>query len=115
MSPEFSVSNGFKQGGVLSPILFCTHIDELLHRLKASGYECHIGDMFFEALGYANDVKLLAPRLSSLKRMLSVVQKLCEEYNVTIKPSKSQLLIYGKNKTDNINVIFNGSEIKAVP
>ena len=115
LSPEFSVSNGVKQGGVLSPILFCIYIDELLHRLKASGYGCHIGDMFLGALGYADDVTLLAPRLSSLKCMLSVVQKFGEDYNVTFNPSKSQLLIYGKNKTENINVIFNGSEIKAVP
>ena len=115
LSPEFSVSNGVKQGGVLSPILFCIYIDELLHRLKASGYGCHIGDMFLGALGYADDVTLLAPRLSSLKCMLSVVQKFGEDYNVTFNPSKSQFLIYGKNKTENINVIFNGSEIKAVP
>ena len=28
------VSNGVKQGGVLSPILFSIHIDELFQRLK---------------------------------------------------------------------------------
>ena len=67
LSPEIPVSNGVKQGGVLSPILFCIYIDKLLQRLKVSGYGCHIGDIFFGALGYTDDVTLLASRLSSLK------------------------------------------------
>ena len=39
---SFHVSNGVKQGGVLSPILFCVYLDELLLRLKCSGLGCHI-------------------------------------------------------------------------
>ena len=114
MSPEFPVSNGVKQGGMLFSILFCIHIDELLQRLKASGYECHISDMFFGALGYTDDVTLLAQRLSTFMCMLDVVQIYGESYNVSINPSTLQLLIYGKNKTEDINVISNGSEKKAV-
>ena len=32
-SEFFSTENGVKQGGILSPILFCVYIDELLNRL----------------------------------------------------------------------------------
>ena len=31
-SENFSVSNGVKQGGVISPILFCIYVDDLLLR-----------------------------------------------------------------------------------
>ena len=41
-SSTLEVSNGVKQG-VLSPILFNLYIDELLERLKKSGFGCHIG------------------------------------------------------------------------
>ena len=37
-SEYFSTTNGVKQGGVLSPVLFSVYIDELLTRLKHSGY-----------------------------------------------------------------------------
>ena len=38
-----STTNGVKQGGVLSPRLFSVYIDELLTRLKHSGYGCMVG------------------------------------------------------------------------
>ena len=39
-SNYFSLSNGVKQGGVLSPVLFTLHIDNLLIKLKLSGVGC---------------------------------------------------------------------------
>ena len=42
MSSEFTVSNGVKQGGVLSPILFATYTDGLFKRLEETGVGCHI-------------------------------------------------------------------------
>ena len=37
-----SVSNGVKQGGVLSPVHFTVYMDELLVRLVKSGCGCYI-------------------------------------------------------------------------
>ena len=42
-SNAFKTSNGVKQGGVLSPILFTLYIDLLLSRLKSCGFGCYIG------------------------------------------------------------------------
>ena len=36
MSNSFRVTNGVKQGAVLSPVLFCVYFDELLISLKLS-------------------------------------------------------------------------------
>ncbi|MEE4247380.1 MAG: reverse transcriptase family protein, partial [Kangiellaceae bacterium] len=43
LSRTCEVSNGVKQGGVLSPLLFTVYLDELLERLKSTGFGCHIG------------------------------------------------------------------------
>ena len=67
---------GVKQGGVLSPILFCVYIDGLLSRLKCAGIGCHIGLYFVGGLAYADDIVLLAPTVDALRRML----KLCDNY-----------------------------------
>ena len=58
-SPKFKVTNGVRQGGVLSPRLFSVYVDELLERLKINGAGCHIGHHFIGALGYADDIVLL--------------------------------------------------------
>jgi retron-type reverse transcriptase len=57
----FSVSNGVKQGGIISPILFCIYFDVLLLALRDSGVGCYIGQWFVGALAYADDIVLLTP------------------------------------------------------
>ena len=53
-SESFDCLNGVKQGGVLSPILFTVYIDELLLKLRSSGFGCYIDDTFVGALGCAD-------------------------------------------------------------
>jgi len=48
------VHNGVRQGGVLSPILFCIYIDNLLQRLSRSGVGCYLGATFAGSLAYAD-------------------------------------------------------------
>ena len=43
-SEPFNVTNGVRQGGVLSPILFTVYLDELLLRLSNLGIGCHFGN-----------------------------------------------------------------------
>ena len=54
-SDFFNVSNGVKQGGAISPILFSCYIDKLSSRLEHSGLRCHVGSSYAGAFGYAED------------------------------------------------------------
>ena len=47
----FGVTNGVKQSGVLSPILFIVYIDELLVLFSKSTLGCHVGSCYIGALG----------------------------------------------------------------
>ena len=49
LSPAFSVSNGVRQGGVLSPILFTIYMDDLLLGLKGLGIGCYWDGFFVGA------------------------------------------------------------------
>ena len=62
-SDWFSVTNGIKQGGILSPTPFCAYVDGLLTELEEQGVGCTVGNHFVGALGYAHDLLLLAPTL----------------------------------------------------
>ena len=59
-SEPFGVSNGVRQGGVLSPVLFAVYLDGLLEELSDSGVGCYWGHMFAGALCYADDIVILA-------------------------------------------------------
>ncbi len=98
-SDMFSVSNGVKQGGVMSPLLFTVYIDNLLIQLKDSSYGCYIGIEFCGAFGYADDIVLLSPTVYSTHRMLEICTKYAKEYNVLFNPSKTKQIIVCESST----------------
>ena len=63
----FIVTNGVKQGGVISLILFSCYIDKLFSQLEHSGFGYHVGASYAGAFGYADDFALVDPSLQSLR------------------------------------------------
>ena len=49
---------------------------------------CFIGNWFVAALGYADDVVLLAPTARAMRTMLGVCDKFVSEFNVIFKAKK---------------------------
>ena len=107
VSETFGVSNGVKQGGVLSPILFAVYIDELLIKLRSSGVGCYIGNTFLGAFGYADDIILICPTIRALKVMLSIAQNYTDSFDIKFNISKSLLVAYNKHGMMKCAVNFN--------
>ena len=63
-SETLNISNGVKQGGVTSPLLFST-LDNLFLELRTSGLGCHVGLTYAGAFGYA-DFALIAPLIYNM-------------------------------------------------
>jgi len=102
----FSVSNGVRQGGVLSPILFNVYMDELLLRLQRHDIGCHIGQKFMGALCYADDLSVLCPTVNGLQSMVNVCLKFAKEYNVTFNPSKTACMSFGHPSTNTVKDVY---------
>ena len=58
-SGGFTVSNGVRQGGILSPYLFCIYMDELSARLNGVLTGCLMGETKINHLMYGDDIVLL--------------------------------------------------------
>ena len=97
LSNQYSISNGVKQGGCLSPTLFSIYLNDLIDVLRSSNMCCIYGNHYIGVYCYADDIGLLSPTLSGLKEML----KLCEDYalkhKIIFNASKNQLLYFPSN------------------
>ena len=113
-SESFGVSNGVKQGGVISPVLFCVYMDDLLAKLENSGVGCYMGRVFSGAFGYADDLTLLSPSIVALKKMISICSSYALEHDIKFNGSKSQMIIFKGNsqRSENPHIEINGSKIE---
>ena len=79
LSQHFTVTNGVRQGGILSPIFFNLYMDKLSCMLNDSRIGCHINDTCVNHLFYADDSVIMAPSASALQKLLN----LCEDFAST--------------------------------
>ena len=93
-SELFNISNGTRQGSVLSPLLFSVYLDDLLVKLRKMSLGCHIKGFWVGACGYADDLILMAPSRDVLQNMLNVCQSYAIEHNLEFStdpvPTKSK-------------------------
>ena len=70
LSSSFSMTNGVRQGAILSGFAYCFYMNELFSILRKNKSECWIRGVFFGIQGYSDDSLLLAPSLDSLQEMI---------------------------------------------
>ena len=106
VSDYFTVCNGVRQGGVVSPILFCIYIDDLLLRLSLSGVGCYIGLSFVGALAYADDIVLIAPTPNATRKLLAICDDYAAQYDIVFNANKSKFLVIIPHN-DNRRFLYN--------
>ena len=100
----------------MSPLLFSVYVDGLLQRIKQKGIGCHIGRHFYGVSGYADDVKLLVPTLSGLRKVIRICEEYAADHNILFNGTKSKLIVFTPNgqNAENVNVFVNGDRVQQV-
>ena len=94
----FQCLTGCSSGWSPSPILFTLNIDDLLKELSQSSVGCYWGNIFVGALAYADDLTLLVPSPSALRKLLAICEKSGSVLRLTFNPDKSQCIRYGRER-----------------
>ena len=100
-SMYFKVSNGVRQGGVLSPKLFAIYIDDLSQELATCKSGCYINEQCMNHVMYADDICLLAPNAIGLQRLLDVCFDFSIRNDIMFNPIKSVSVVF-KSKSNKL-------------
>ena len=116
---SFSIVNGVRQGAVPSPRLFSLYINKLLMSLESSGLDCNIGNYFYGASAYADDIILLSPTRSGLQDMFNICYQYFKDHDITISthpdPCKSKtkciFFPYGKQEKSPTHLLMGDTRL----
>ena len=100
VSRSFNVTNGVRQGSVLSPLLFSVYMDQLSYSLNQIATGCCVGDDCLNHLIYADDICCFSPSIEGLQELIDI----CSDYVHTHEIS------FNVKKT--VGVVFPSKEIK---
>lgn len=101
---------GCPQGGVLSPLLWCLVVDDLLTDLNAAGYK---------TVGYADDIAIIvsgkfAGTVSdTMQAALKRTERWCNGQGLSVNPGKTALVTFTNRRKLGLNAIkFYGTNLK---
>ena len=117
LSTPFSITNGVRQGGILSPYLFNIFTDELSYRLSNSGVGCQINGMPINHLQYADDSVILAPTPNALQKLLDICGNFALEVELMYNIKKTVCMAIKPKwlkDIENVDVYLNNKPIKLV-
>ena len=105
LTDKFNVTNGVRQGGILSPLFYGIYVDDLLEKLKINSIDCHFENHFVGVFGYADDIILLCPSITGLMKMIRTCEDYAKEHDILFNGKKSKYLVFGENEKYKTNHI----------
>jgi len=94
VSDSFSINNGTRQGGILSPFLFTRYIRELLQAIIDNRIGCNIAGVMMNVLAYADDLVLLAPSWIALQSLLDILDINIKTVDIACNTNKTVCMIF---------------------
>ena len=106
LSTSWTISNGLRQGGILSPALFSLYIDDILKEISDLRMGCKIYNYNLNILAFADDIVLLASSSYSLQLLLNKLVKLLENLSLTINIDKTVCMLFTHEKKVRFSSIY---------
>jgi hypothetical protein len=115
MSSLNDITEGVKQGGILSPYLFNFFVNELLIECTNLNIWASINNLNLSIIAYCDDIVLLSPSAGHCQKLLDKCAAYSTRWKIEFNPKKSAVLVLQKNKiVDKPKFVLNGFEIPHV-
>ena len=82
-SEMFTVSNGVRQGGILSPLFVNVYMDGSSDILCGTECGCTMGGRMINHLMYADDLVILSPSAKGLQRLVDICAAYGDIHDIT--------------------------------
>ncbi|KAG7306499.1 hypothetical protein JYU34_009135 [Plutella xylostella] len=104
LSDTYGLDCGVRQGGLTSPKLFNLYVNRLVGELSGAGVGCSIDGNFVNNISYADDMVLLSPSISALRKLIGICESYAVAHGLRYNVKKSELLVFkaGRRSCNNI-------------
>ena len=114
VSRKFRISNGVKQGGVMSPFLFTVVMESLIEKVKSLNIGCHIGNKNASIFVFADDILLLCPTRASAQKLVDTCYNHAEILGLTFNTDKCKFIIFSKDVLHDVTLNMGGDILKRI-
>jgi len=97
ISSPFKVTNGLRQGSLVSPKMFALYVNDLSDLLIRSNVGCYIDSVCINHLFYADDLCLMAPTAIALQKLINICSMYGIDHDIVYNPSKSICVVFKPN------------------
>jgi len=99
LGDSLNITEGVKQGGILSPHLFNYFINELLVQCTQLDIGAKISHMNLSIIAYCDDIMIMSPSIGQCHKILEVCESYSKIWKIDFNANKSVALIIQKKIT----------------
>lgn len=111
MSSRFKLTQGVRQGSLLSPYFYNIYIENLLNEIQDMKVGTSIHGEFTGIVCYADDIILMSATLSGLHKMVNKCVKYGYDHKIKFNAVKTKFIISGKSPLKKVEVNLDGLAI----